>query len=152
MIISKQLQSDLFDSSVMIESQFELSIITSCDRLPQSFKDSFEDDAIEICAAMGLAWDGNYNESDNDDVTEFIRDNNRNGCLVKVCTPVPNNFRFTESGDISSYSSSWGFYSTHYIYAESIEKCCELAIKWQEENTQKHAERERKSHNNQTDK
>ncbi|MGR6860094.1 hypothetical protein ACU5EH_20165 [Aliivibrio salmonicida] len=144
MVINKQLQSDLFDSSIVIESQYEMSILTSSDRLPSVFKSDFEDGTLEICRAMGIKWCDEFNSSRHDDVVEFLHDSGVSGCLVKVCTPVPRDFSFKEDGEYWSYNCSWNMYTTHYIYSDSIEECCALAIKWQADNEKEAADRERK--------
>lgn len=52
------------------------------------------------------------------------------GYAVQFATPVR---RYRKGGDKSGYMLSWGYYSTVWIYADTLEEAWAAAAKWAEE-------------------
>lgn len=91
--------------------------------------DAFDQDFPEIFEAIGK-------EAPDDESKEFLStyflDYGLTGFLVKFATPIPQNIQHGVG-----YTHSWGYYTTHWIYAETYAEACSKAIEWQEEYLEK---------------
>lgn len=108
---------------------FIAGAIASGDALSDDLNEFFDDtDLSDIEKLFGkipdyLDIDGHgYERSDS--IYEWLRSIGKIGFLVQFATPV-----MTPSGP-SSRSYSWGYYSTKWIYADSVEEAVELGMKW----------------------
>ncbi len=87
-----------------------------------------EEDEVDIEAVFGPIpeWididSGGYQRAD--DIFEWLRDTGKLGFLVNFATPV-----MEKSGE-NSRSFSWGYYSTKWIYAESMEEAVDKGLAW----------------------
>lgn len=59
----------------------------------------------------------------NDSVSEWLYDAKKTGFLIQIATPV-----MEKHG--SSRSFSWGYYSTKWVYAETLDGAIEQGMKW----------------------
>ena len=87
-----------------------------------------EHDFDETLDAMGIAVEGRDDIQTRDDLEEMLYEANLQGFLAKFAKPIAMPF-----GTNDGYSSSWGYYRMHWIYADSIPELAEKAVKWAEE-------------------
>lgn len=85
----------------------------------------YEDiETIENCLGEVPFW---VNQDETNDIVEWLSNCARLGFLVKFATPV-----MSPSWN-GSRSFSWGYYSTKWIYAETIDAAVEKGLAWVKE-------------------
>lgn len=90
------------------------------------FLDDEDEKTIEECLGRIPDWvdiDG-HGYSRNDSVCEWLSDQKKLGFLVKFATPV------MEKRGGGSRSFSWGYYSTKWIYAETLDEAVTKGMVW----------------------
>lgn len=87
-----------------------------------------EDDFDETLDALGIPVERRDDIQTRDDLEELFYEASLYGFLAKFAKPIAIPF-----GTNDSYSSSWGYYRMHWIYANSIPELAQKAIKWAEE-------------------
>lgn len=135
--MSNELINTMGDEIVRFEQVFYLPSFV-CGDAPDNFQEFLEDAygtriiVSPACAKQGellLAIAQDEEVTQMSDMSEsFLQEAyNReilNGFLVQAATPV----RSYSCADW--FGCSWGYYSTQWILAETIDKACEMAIEW----------------------
>ena len=126
-----KIEEEFFDNSIRAESIVHIG--TQClddyswsDAAEEAFQQDFE----RVWPALGI----HPPEEDEDElwaISEHLKDHNKSGFLVQFAAPIP---KFMDS---DSYTCSWGYYTTEWIYAETYDAVCEKAIKWRKEYLEK---------------
>lgn len=90
------------------------------------FLDDEDESTIEECLGRIPDWVDieSHGYSRNDSVSEWLSDEKKLGFLVKFATPV------MEKTGVGSRSFSWGYYSTKWIYAETLDEAFNAGMKW----------------------
>ena len=121
-----EIRQNFFDNSIRPEQIIHLG--TQCIEeysWPDCTRDAFFDDPKIIWEAIGVEPPEEADEMWA--VEEHLRNHSKLGFLVEFATPIPSKFIGT------SFSCSWGMYSTKWIYADSFEAACVEAVKWRDE-------------------
>lgn len=126
----KTILSKLYDETARIERTILIAGSICCgDAFPEDLNDFFEEeDEKTIAGCLGEIPDyvdlfaPNYERQDA--IYEWLRDAGKLGFLVQFATPV-----MTPTGK-NSRSFSWGYYSTTWIYAETIDDAVNQGLKW----------------------
>lgn len=125
------IREKFFEHSIRPETILHLGTMM-LETPPESLKKAFEYDGDDVFPLLGIDEEGVFGyigDHDEDDLLKALADVKATGWLVKFATPVPQDF----SPDGSSWSQSWGFYATKWIYGNSYNACCKLAIRWANE-------------------
>ncbi len=122
-----QIASDFCDKSIRADEVLHLA--TMC-MDPEAWSDvaseAFAQDADHIAAALEIPELAEALE--NWEIAERLQAGKRFGFLVQFSTPEPD---FSSSGEVISFS--WGWTRCGWIYADSYEAACQLAIKWRDD-------------------
>lgn len=125
--MNTDITSQFFDHSIRIERLIHIGLQMVDESLPSDVEDSFRSDIDEIAAALGVDVNELADGFDEGNLSWDMRVKyKRQGYLVQFATPIPTSF----SDDGDSHTHSWGFYSTEWIYGETIEDCCNAALTW----------------------
>lgn len=122
----------LFDATARIDRVIYLAgALAAMDAFPDDLKDFFdEEDTETIEKALGPLPEWFEPEESASVQAEFIfewlRDAGKLGFLVQFATPV-----MTPHG--SSRSFSWGYYSTRWVYADTMDEAIAKGLEWCEE-------------------
>lgn len=142
--MSQAILQTFFDGSIRAEKI--INVAMSCahwgDSLPDDFEEAFFDEflagsdpsdhnvapLIECLPDIGeLIGREDFDEMEADHVAEWFVDRGYLGFLAKIATPVCS---FHPGG--GSWSSSWGYSYTTWIYAATLEGLAERASSWAE--------------------
>lgn len=120
----KQIMSEFFNSAIRIEQIIHIGTMCMDDAWPDIASEAFESDAEDVFKAIGICCP---DEDDREEWSQALRDAGKMGWLVQFATPIP--------GSIldDSYSFSWGYYATCWIYDDDFYNACTKALKWHEE-------------------
>lgn len=116
-----RLIEQLYDANVRAEEIIHLGTQCLGDNAASVIDDALNQDWDGIWAAIGR---GEPQGDELDFVAEHIVDKRIFGFLVQFATPVPKHI--TDD----SYSFSWGWYHTRWIYADSFDDACQQALVW----------------------
>lgn len=122
-----EIREAFFDNAIRAEVVLHLG--TQCwdnSAWPEAAKEAFEYDQESVWKAIGIEppADG---EEETWAIEEHLRNHKIFGFLVKFATPIPDDIA------LNSYSFSWGYYTTEWIYADTYKAACEKAVTWQAE-------------------
>ncbi len=98
---------------------------------PDIVKNSFNSDWDVIWEAIGLK-SLDPTEGICDEISSYLIEHNKLGFLIQFATPVPEDTDRPEVVDYYSHNG-WGYYQTKWIYAETVEDCYILGLKWLDE-------------------
>lgn len=106
----------VFDHNTFrIGALFWLAVCNDGTCLPDELKEAIED--YDVLGAVGDVPDY-VDTNDVETVCEWLLDERKLGFLARVDTPVPQN-PIDKRGGYTSYG--WGFYASHWVYAETLE-------------------------------
>lgn len=126
----KKLAQKLFDESARIDR----TILIAGSMTDGAFSDDFnefldDEDESTIEECLGEIPDGvdieGHGYSRNDSVCEWLTDKEKLGFLVKFATPV---MEFNLKTGHRTFS--WGYYSTKWIYAETLDDAIGAGLEW----------------------
>ena len=116
----------MLENNVRAEAIIHLPTMLAQDAWPEVAEEAFmQEDPDEIWKAIGI--EEPYDLDDQGLIHEYLRDERKWGYLVKFATPVP------QDVEADHHRLSWGYYAMKWIYADTYEKACELALDWREE-------------------
>lgn len=121
-----QFATDFFDNSLRTEVVIPLCTSIIDDTVPYCFEQELATDAEEMIAAIGLGKE--FEKAELEEISEEIFTRCKSGFLIKFATPVPQNIRYPRV----SYSCSWSYYSTKWIYKDTFENCLKEGLRWRE--------------------
>jgi hypothetical protein len=116
----------MFEGSIRAEVIIHLATMLAQDSFPGIATEAFmEEDPEPLWESIGI--EPPYDLDDPGLIFDHLMDNDKSGFLVKFATPVPQNIKD------GSHSMSWGYYATHWIYADTYQEACEKALAWRQE-------------------
>ncbi len=121
----------LFDATARVDRVIYLAgALAAMDVFPDNLKDFFDEEIEIIEKALGPLpewFDLAESASEQAEfIFEWLRDAGKLGFLVQFATPV-----MTPHG--SSRSFSWGYYSTRWVYAGTMDEAIAKGLEWCEE-------------------
>ncbi len=121
-----QIASQFYDKS--IRAEVVLHLPTMCFD-PEAWSDcaseAFAQDADQISTVLGIP--ELAEELQNWEISEWLTTGKRFGFLIQFATPQP---EFSAAGE--PISASWGWMRTTWIYADTYDEACLLAIQWRD--------------------
>ena len=110
------------ENTIRAETILHLDGMTTVDVMAPALRDAIDDDFDFLEKLLGI-------ELVEDHCLNWlaITEAEKTGFLVKMATPHP---KFHDS--INSFSFSWGWYTTMWFHAPTLEKVYQAAIEWQE--------------------
>lgn len=125
-MIDKKLLSEFFEKELRVEAIHHLGLQCAFESFPSDLHDLFFNDQA-VWDALGLAYP-EHDCLDEEEITELLVLNNKNGFLVEFAMPIPKNPRLYD-GQLG-FESSWGLYRTQWFYAETYEETLSLGYQW----------------------
>lgn len=119
---------DFKNGYLRAENIFHLMSQGQGEALIDDIFDIYENDMEELQDVLKLDFKGDY-DMDKEELSWHLHRSKKKGFLVQMATPVPSNF--DERGGFMT--NGWGYYSTKYFYAETLDDCYSQAAIWQEE-------------------
>lgn len=123
----KALSQRFYEETARIE---ELILLAGClgdYSVPQQVEDFFEDkewDVLQGCfGAIPARIKKDVEAGDNDALLEWLVLGNKFGFLLRMATPI-----MTPRDNGASYS--WGFYTTHWFYGDTLDAALEQGFEW----------------------
>ena len=104
--------------------------LASEDAIPSDlddFLDDEDDETIEKCLGEIPDWVSKEGIDRNLDIAQWLIEAGRLGVLVQFATPV-----MTPLGE-GATSFSWGFYTTTWVYADTIDEAIRKGLAWVKE-------------------
>lgn len=137
----KDLCDRFYNETARIENMILLAGVLSDDAVPDVASELFREASIdEIERIIGLDplpdWvKQGMDEGDEGIVHQWLSNAGKYGFLVQMATPV---MRPSKSG---SRSFSWGYYSTQWVYGETLDEALERGFGWVAEQRKKEDEK-----------
>lgn len=128
----KEILTDMYNSDVRIEKIFHLGSQLFDEHWPDDIAEEMEGNWEEVFDALEFEMPENIEDDFWDDgvreaISYLLKNSaNKQGFLVQAATPKP----FFYKSD--AYDLSWRTYATYWIYADSYEIACKLALEWKE--------------------
>lgn len=116
-----------YEATARIEKQFFLAGVLANDELPDDFEDFLCDedwDVLEACFGH-IPQRVKDEAEDNHDAAlpDWLRESRKLGIVLQMATPV-----MIPKGNGTSYS--WGYYTTKWVYGETMAKALEAGFAW----------------------
>jgi hypothetical protein len=123
-----ELHEELFDLTIRIDKIILLAAAINEDSMSEDLQQILEEEDYTLLEKLfGLpAQEADAQNWDHTAIREWLVDHRKFGFLIQLATPVREYF------SEKSWSSSWGYYSTPWIYADTLEEAIELAKQWAE--------------------
>lgn len=119
------INSEFSDLTLRIEKIFYLAAAHIDESLPSDLDDVMSDEPFDdVSSLFGLPAGLFSDDYSAEDVSQALIDFRKFGFLIQAATPVREHF--TED----SWSSSWGYFYTKWLYAETLDEALELAKVW----------------------
>ena len=126
----KAIFKKLWDETARVERVIFLAgALAAGDAMPDDLDEFFDDEDVETigkCLGSVPEWidlDA-YGHGRAESIFEWLHDGGKLGFLVKFATPV-----MTPTGE-NSRSFSWGYYSTTWVYAETLDDAIDKGLAW----------------------
>lgn len=115
------------ENTLRIESVIHIASMITDYAVSDVVRNAFEDDWDKLSALLGL--NNVEPTSDYEELLELLIDKNKMGFLIQVATPIPD--KFAEGS--SSFTVSWGMYTTQWFYTETFDDVFEQSVAWRDE-------------------
>ena len=127
----KEIIERLWEENARVERVILLAgALASEDDIPSDlddFLDDEDDETIEKCLGKIPDWVSKENRDRKSDIAQWLIEAGRFGVLVQFATPI-----MTPLGE-GAMSFSWGFYTTTWVYADTIDEAVDKGLAWVKE-------------------
>ena len=118
----KEITEYFSENCLRLEKIIHIASMCCSRSLPPIAEDAFNDDWDDVCRAIGIDPPDNYIGPY--EMSARLYALNKLGFLIQAATPI---LKFKSQ---ASSTSSWEYYTTKWIYAESLDEAIEKAKKW----------------------